>query len=60
METYIFNCKKNSANENLSFRITKQNRLMLLSNFAFCGKKITFIKNKDLYNLMIFEMISLK
>ena len=30
---------------------TKQNRLMLLSNSAVCGKKkLTFIKNKELQN----------
>ena len=29
----------------------KQNRLMLLSNCAVCGKKkLTFIKNKELHN----------
>ena len=47
METYCFSWKKNTTNENSSVRKTKQNRLMLLSNCAVCGKKrSTFIKNK--------------
>ena len=49
MENYCVSCKKNTANENSSVRKTKQNRLMLLSNCAVCGKKkSTFIKNKKL------------
>ena len=60
METYCVSCKKNSENENSSVRKTKQNRLMLLSNYAVCGKKkLTFIKNQELHN-STFEMISLK
>ena len=39
METYCVSCKKNSENENSSVRKTKQNRLMLLSNYAVCDKK---------------------
>ena len=52
METYCVICKKYTANENSNARKTKQNRLMLLSNFAFCGKKKkrTLIKNKELGN----------
>ena len=51
METYCVSCIKNTANENLSVRKNKQNRLMLLSNCAVCGKKkLTFIKNKELKN----------
>ena len=51
METYCVSCTKNTANENLSARRSKQNRLMLLSNYAVCGKKkSTFIKNKELRN----------
>ena len=51
METYCVGCKKNTANENSNIRKTKQNRLMLLSNFAICGKKKwTFIRNKELHN----------
>ena len=51
MENYCVSCKKNTANENSSVRKTKQNRLMLLSNCAVCGKKkSTFIKNKELSN----------
>ena len=30
METYCVSCKKNTANENLSVRKTKQIRLMIL------------------------------
>ena len=52
MGTYCVSCKKNTANENSSVRKTKQNRLMLLSNWADCGKKkSTFIKNKELNNI---------
>ena len=44
METYCLSCKKYAANENASVRKTKQNRLMVLSNYTFCGKKnSTFI-----------------
>ena len=32
-------CKKHTAIENLKVRTTKQNRLMLLSKCAVCGKK---------------------
>ena len=39
MATYCVSCKKNNENENSSFRKTKQNGLMLLSNYAICGKK---------------------
>ena len=49
METYCVSCKKNTENENSNVRKTKQNRLMLLSNCAVCGKKkSTFIKSKEL------------
>ena len=49
METYCVSCKKNTASENSNVRKTKQNRLMLLSNCVFCGKKkSTFIKNQEL------------
>ena len=48
METYCVSCKKYIANENSSVRKTKQNRSMLLSNGAVCGKtKTTFIKNQE-------------
>ena len=51
METYSVSGKKNTASKNSSNRKTKQNRLMLLSNCAVCGKKkSTFIKNKELHN----------
>ena len=39
MEIYCVSCKKNTVNENSSVRETNQNRLMLLSNCAVCGKK---------------------
>ena len=61
METYCVSCKKYTANENSSVRRTKQNRLMLLSNRAICGKKnrlLFRIQNSTI--LIIFEMISLK
>ena len=52
MKTYCFSCKKYTANENSSAKQTEQNRLMLLSDCAVCGrKKSTFIKNKELLNL---------
>ena len=48
METHCASCKKYTANENSSVRKTNQNRLMLLSNCAVCGKeKSTFIKMKN-------------
>ena len=54
MEMYCIGCKKNSANKNSRVRKTKQNRLMLLSNCAACGKKnLTFIKNQEIQNFNI-------
>ena len=51
METYCVSYKSNAENENSSATKTKQNRLMVLSNCAVCGKKkSTFIKNKELQN----------
>ena len=51
METYCVSCKTYTTNENSSVRKTKQNRLMLLSNCAVCGKKkSTFIRNQELHN----------
>ena len=48
METYCFSYKKYTASEISSIRKIKQNRLMLLSNCALCGKKkSTFIKSKE-------------
>ena len=44
MKMHCVSCKKYTENENLSVRKAKQNRLMLLSNCAICGKKkSTFI-----------------
>ena len=52
METYCVSCKKNTANEKLSARKTKQNRLMLLSNCTVCDKKKrNFIKNQESNNI---------
>ena len=51
METYCVSCKKYTEKENSNVRKTKQNRLMLLLNFAVYGKKkTTLIKNKELRN----------
>ena len=50
METYCISCKKNTENQHLNVRITKQNRLMLVPNCAVCGDKISrFIKSKELH-----------
>ena len=47
-------CKKYTANENSNVRKTKQNRLMLLSNYALCDKKKQLLlKNKNSTILMI-------
>ena len=49
MEKHCVRCKRYNANENSNVRKTKQNRLMLLSNFAIRGKKnSTFMKSKEL------------
>ena len=51
METHCGSCKKYTSKKNLSVRKTKQNWLMLLSNFAICGKKkLIFVKNKEFHN----------
>ena len=51
MKTYCVSCKKDTKNKNSSVRKTKQNRLMLLSNCAICGKKKSaFIKNEGIHN----------
>ena len=48
METYCVSCKKNTANTNSGIRRTKQNRLILVSNCAVCGKKKSkFIQNQE-------------
>ena len=53
METYCVSCKKYTENKNSNFRKPKQNRLMLLSNYAVCGKKKSnLIKNKKLHNFV--------
>ena len=58
METYCVSCKKNTESKNSSVRRTKQNILMLASNYAIWGKKKSkFIENQEagglLRNLMI-------
>ena len=39
METYLVSCKRNTGNKNSTVKRTKQEKLMLLSNCAVCGKK---------------------
>ena len=57
MKTYCVSCKKYTANENANVRKAKQDRLMLLSNCALCGKKKSaFIKSKELHNFDLFKM----
>ena len=47
-EAYCVRCKKNTTNKISSVRRTRQNRLMLVSNCAICGKKKSrFIKNQE-------------
>ena len=51
METYCISSEKYTKNENSNVRKTKQNRLILLSYCAVCGKKkSTFKKNKEIHN----------
>ena len=50
MESYCFSCKGNTANKNSSVKRTKQNRLILVSTWAICGKnKSRFIKNQEVH-----------
>ena len=54
IETYCVRCEKYTTNEDSSIIKTKQNRLMLLSNCAICGKtKWTFIKNQELSKWLV-------
>ena len=39
VETYCISYQKNTANKNSSVRRTKQDGLVLVSNFDICGKK---------------------
>ena len=49
MDRYCVSCKKNTVNKR-----TKQNRLMLVPNFAACGKrKSKFTENHDTCGLEI-------
>ena len=51
MEKYCICCKRNTAIENSSVKKTKENKLMVLSNYVICGKKeLIFIKNQELHN----------
>ena len=44
-------CKKNNPNENSNCRKNKQNKILLLSNCAICGKKkLTITKDEELHN----------
>ena len=53
MKPYYVNCKKNNANQNSNVRRSKQNRLILVSNCAVCGKKKSrFIKNQELHYVL--------
>ena len=53
IKTYCVGGKKNTVNKNYSVKLkktkkTQQNRLMLLSNCAVCGKeKLRFNKNQE-------------
>ena len=50
MKTYCVSYKNDTANENLSIRKAKHNKLMLLLNCSICGKKKSmFIKNQELH-----------
>ena len=47
MGKYSFSCKINTPNNNYSVRITKQNKVILVSNYAICDRKRSrFIKNQ--------------
>ena len=53
METYCVCCKSNTVNTDSIVRGTKQNRLMLVLNCAFRGKKISrFIKSQEASRLL--------
>ena len=47
----IVSVVRNTENKNSNVRRTKENRLMILSNCAVCGrKKSAFIKNEEIHN----------
>ena len=53
METYCVSCKKNTTSKYSSVRRTKQNTLMLLSEYAICSKeKSIFIKTQEASELL--------
>lgn len=50
MATYCVSCERNIATKKYSNRKTKENRLVLLSVCAACGKKESrLIKSQELY-----------
>ena len=57
METYCISGKKYTANKHSSVRKTNQNRLMLLSKCAICGKKNELLQKIKNYTIL---MINLK
>ena len=42
MEGSWVSCKKNNANKNSSVKRKNQARLIIVSNYTFCGKKVKF------------------
>ena len=50
MAIYCVSCERNTGTKKYSNKKTKENRLLLLSICADCGKKESrFIKNQELY-----------
>ena len=47
MEGSWVSCKKNNANKNSSVKRKKQARLLIVSDYTFCGKKSSFIKTEE-------------
>ena len=52
MGMHFVSPKKNTANKSFIVRRTEQNRFMLASNCAVCGKKSRFIKNQEASKLL--------
>ena len=53
MLTYCLVCKKNTGNKDLKVVKTKNNKLMMLSECAICGKKKSkFIKEQEAKGLL--------
>ena len=54
MKTCCFTCKKYSANKNTGVKRFKPNRLMVVSNYADCGKKkLRFIRTQEASRLRL-------